>query len=213
MAQGFLPLPTDRRIICRPPSWLEAGLTLSRTRRMYLHALFLTRRLSKIFEFSFSRPNDSLVNQERSSSLEVAQYLVLTFAEPFTTPLRWSFNRTVFLFRFYCSPTSDDRYQSTLTMTISSRSKTISCRSNANLTLFYNCTQLYYFVCATSNFPTITSSVKSRAYNTVMHLNLVIISQSHVSFPYLATLPACPYISFLSKLTEDFVYNCVISFH
>ena len=47
----------------------------------------------------------------------------------------------------------------------------------------------------------------------VMHLNLVIISQSHVSLPYLATLPACHYISFLSKLTVDFVYNCVISFH
>ena len=123
-----------------------------------------------------------------------------------------------FLFTFICTPTSDD-----LTNLLSrSRNnlrqsrvdlKQISRRSKANLPLLYSCTQLYYFVYATSIFPTITSTVKSRTCNTVMHLNLVIISQSHVSFPYLATLPACPYISFLSKLTMDFVYNCVISCH
>ena len=77
-------------------------------------------------------------------------------------------------------------------------------RSNlrVNLILLFNCTKVYYlseirnyFVlrkllrfAQPSIFPTITSSVKSRAYNIVMHQNLVIVSQSHVSFPYLATL-------------------------
>ena len=67
----------------------------------------------------------------------------------------------IFVFRFNCGPTLDDLYQSTFTKTIENQSrvdlKTISCRSKANLTLFYNCTQLYYFVCATSIFPTITT--------------------------------------------------------
>ena len=135
----------------------------------------------------------------------------IDFAEPFTTPLRWSLKKTVFSFQILLQSDIGRSYQSTFT--ISKQSKTISRRSKANLILLHNCTQLYYFVCATSIFATITSTVKFRAYNTVMHVNSVIISQSHVSFPYLATLPACPYISFLSKLTVNFVYNCVISCH